>query len=431
MKGKSLVFLIALISVFFVSTVSAADWNEIALSDIAEMVVKINDNVVWYGACNYNDILNISECSTTQFSIPALERQETAEIQVAFIANDNFDKVKVKAWITGYRDDIEDRTAEFDVFANNSYTKTLELFIPADIEAKDAYTLHVELEQKQELSGIDKAGITTEIQRIAEIIEILSVNVYSKTTAITAGSTAYVDVVVKNRGNHEAEDIYVKASIAELGISRTAYVGDLAPIDNDDEDTEKVTISLPVPSDAQGKYILEIEAYNTKTSDKETRSVLVGQAPSIPESTEVSIVPQTTTANIEQGKAAVYFITVTNNLGTTKNFIIEVVGTEDWATTQITPQAFTLATGESKQVNVYVAVNENAAIAEHIFTVSVKYDNKAGQRSLTANVTKQGITKLDTKTILMIVAIILGIIVIILLAVMLTRTKHKTEESCY
>ncbi|UZE94315.1 MAG: hypothetical protein IB618_01955 [Candidatus Pacearchaeota archaeon] len=465
MKTKfilAFILVVALFSVFLLSNARADDWYEYSLPDIDEMTVYVNGEMVWYGYCYYDPTPTEDRwhCVINQYETPALEREENAEIKVSFIANDDFEETKVKAWIGGYHDDIEAETSLFDVFEGKTYTKTLDLFIPKNIDARDTYTLHVDIQQKHGLSGTDEADIETEIQRIANWIEIMSVELYDSgnyygscggcTMTFEAGTTLYVDVAVKNRGNHEAEDVYVRVSLNELCIERTIYLGDLeASDDDDDEDAKTVTVALIIPLDAYaGIHTLEVKAYNDEVSDIEFRDVIIegpGKKEKEYEEGEVEIVPQITSNEIELGKGAVYTLLVANFGDETEDFIVSALGTEGgcgetacagWAEVTINPQAFSLRPGESKIVNVYVAVSENAVEGEHIFSVKIEHDSKSEQYSMVANVVKEegkGIG--DLKTILTIVGIILAAAIIVLLILLLTTRKSaekaEVEESYY
>lgn len=439
MKTKfCLLFVLAFVAVIALNaaTVLADQWYEYSEPDINEMTVYVNDEMVWYGYCMPDIVVDRWICYTYQYATPGLERGATTDVKVSFIANiDLLEEATVHTWITGYHEDIEDETPQFDVFGGNLYTKTLHLEIPNDLDARDEYTLYVQIEHQQDLSGIDEANVDTEIQRISNIIEILSVELYdsyySYLNEFEAGDTIYIDTVVKNRGNYEAEDVYVRASINELGVERTVYVGDLEPNDeDDDEDSKEVTVALSLPSSMKaGSYTLEVKAYNDEVSDNEIRSIVIkgykGESgEQEPQPGKVDITGQITSNEVEQGDGAVYTILVANFGSTTQNFIVETAGTEGWATTTITPQTFTLAPGQSKLVNIYLAAGENAVEGEHVFSAKVRYGSESKQQNLVANVTKSA-SAIDWKTILMIVGIVLAAAIIVLLIILLT-TKHKT-----
>lgn len=441
-KFFGLFFVLGLAIVLALTTNVLADqWYEPSVPNINEMSVYVDGSLAWNGYCYPDPNISIDRwiCYTYQYAQPGLDRGNTVEVKTVFTSNTDLKEVSVHTWVSGYSDDVEAETGKFDVFSGNTYSKTLELELPDDLDARDIYTLYVQIEQQHQLSGIDEAEIDTDVQRISNSIEILSADVYGDNMGKFApGNTVYADVIVKNRGNYRAEDLYVRASITELGISRTVYIGDLAPVDDDDdEDSQEATLSLQLPANTQpGTYLLQIEAYNDEVSDKTTRNIVVtGSYPQQPGEHQgvVTVTPQVTSNEVEQGKGAVYSVLVANFGTTAQDFVVSTAGTEGWATTTMTPQAFTLAPGQSKLVNIYVAVSEDAVEAEHVFSANVKYGNDMKQVNLMANVKPASTTSIaDLKTLLMIVGLVLAIVIIVLLAILLTKgKKEKVDAESY
>ncbi|MEM4215318.1 MAG: hypothetical protein QW484_03075 [Candidatus Pacearchaeota archaeon] len=447
MKNKlGLFFVMALVAIFAVTTVLADSWQEPSMPDIKEMTVYVEGNAVWHGFCYqyswppYDPTIPTTEativrwrCYTYQYSTPALERDSQLSVKVVFKSNKDLSNVKLHVWLNGYREEIEARTTEFDVFRGNLYSKTLVLDIPHDIDARVLYTLYAKIESNHELTGVDEAKIDMSVQRIANVLDILSIDLYDHqnyyrgvcgqcTSTFNAGSTLYVDVVVKNRGNHKAEDVYLKVSIPELGISRNVYVGDIEAYDGYGkvEDTEKVTIALPLPN-TEGTYTLEIKAYNTEVSDKETRTIVVEKQLE----RNIQIMPQITEVKSNKGSTATYSLFITNIGETSENFIIEVLGTEGWATATVVPATFRLNSGESKIVTINLEIDKDAESRIYPFTVRVKYGNEAKQYNFSANVSG---TAFDWKIFLMIVGIVLAVVIIVLLVITLIKQNKTTEE---
>ncbi len=445
MKGKLFgLFLLALVaSVLAGAFVSAESWEEYSTPDIEEMTVYVDGNVAWYGYCygpssydpradpciDYTPWPPHWVCNTYQYNTPALERDSQLAVKVVFKAEKDLSNVKVHVWLNGYREELEARTGEFDVFKGNLYSKTLFIEVPYDIDARDLYTLYAKLEGKKEFTGVDEAKIDMNVQRIANILDILSVDLYdhNRDNIFNAGSTMYADVVVKNRGNHKADDVYVKISVKELVISRNVYLGDLEAYDNhyshNNDDTKRVTIALSLPTDtATGSYTVEIEAYNSELNDKETREIVVERELD----KSVEIIPQITEATFGTGATAQYSLLVSNTGETDENFIIEVLGANSWATTVVSPASFNLEAGESKIVQIDLTAAKDAEAGKYPFTVRVRYGNEAKQFNFMANVTK-GVT-VDWKVILMIIGIALAVAIIVLLVITLIKQNKSGFE---
>lgn len=429
--GLLFVLVASLVAITSVSTVSAALPN-----DIQEMTVYVEGNAVWHGYCylfpdptpiydEFGRLISVGswKCSTYQIATPALERGSEMTVKVVFKGGRDLSNVKIHTWINGYRDEIESRTGEFDVFANDQYTRSLFLQIPSDIDARDRYTLYVSIEGKRQFTGVGNAVMNLDVQRDANLLEIKSVDLYDHNAdnIFTSGNTMFADVVVKNRGNHRADDVYVRVSIPEMGVSRNVYIGDLAPYDNDDEDAVKATLALPLLVGKEGQFTVNIETYNSELSTKTTRTITV-----VKEQTKnVQIMPQITQADANSGDRAKYSLIVSNLGETSEDFTVEVLGTEGWAVVQTNPASFSLAPGQNKLVQINLDVDKDAETMQYPFTVRVRYGNEAKQYNYIANVTKTGF---DWKIALTILGIVLAVAVIVLLVVMLVKQGKKNPE---
>lgn len=257
--------------------------------DIDSMTVYVDGNAVWNNG--------------VQLHVPAIERNDYTTVRVVFTSDVDLTGVKVRAWINGYREEIESATGTFDVFEDIQYTKTVTLKIPQDLDAKDDYTLHVEIENKKELTGENEAVIDLTVQRIDNNLDILNLELWSykqNPTGFEAGSTVYLDVVLKNTGNHLAEDVFVTVNVPELKITRTVYFGDVGSYDNGYEDAVKKTIALTLPADAEsGNYIVEVEAFNSKIGTSGTKTLAIADTPDS-EDTEAEAT-ESTEAEAENG----------------------------------------------------------------------------------------------------------------------------------
>ncbi len=448
MKKQFLFFVLAFAFAILLltSAVKADSWNLTEQPSINSMSVLIEGNSVFQGDCVQVPGLTFWNCNTEQLAVAALERGNEMPIKVVFVPGEDLSNVQIKVWISGYHDDIEVKTSQFDVFAGNVYTKTLNMQLPNDLDALDTYTLHVKITQKRTLTGIESADIDTIVQRTANQIKILNAEVFG-TMPIIAGNTVYVDVVVKNIGNHEVDDIFVKAFVRELGISRTVYLGDLASEDDcssgcDKEDSQLARIALTIPENTKsGIYLLEIEAFGNSLSDKVVKTIYVEKGQTT-DSTGTGSQDTTTAAgfelsaynaksNVEAGKGTAFSVMVSNPTTSTITLTLAALGTEEWASNQVNPSVITLAPGESKTATVYLVVKENAVNGDHIFTIKATSGANSKTINLTASVEGSKATW-DMKTILMIAGIVLALIIVVLLIVLLTKKKNaKVEESYY
>lgn len=263
-----LVSLLALVSVLFLAvTVSAADFEDVR--------VEV-DGIDW------NDS-------------PSIIVGDKISVRVEFTSAVNASDVTVKVEIEGDRRDVDAQTRPFDVEEGRRYVKTLRLEVPFDL--KDDLSGFVSLDVK--ISGDGFKTTTSKdlrVQRESFNADIKSIGVPQ---TIKAGDTFPVDVVLKNNGYNDLDDLYVTVRISALGLERTAFFGDLvalecddddSAVDNygvnitrkcneDDEDTLNRRLFLTVPYGVEsGIYALEVEVENDDTTSSEIVQVVIDNA---------------------------------------------------------------------------------------------------------------------------------------------------------
>jgi hypothetical protein len=248
-------FMAALIAIFAVSTVMAGVLDV----DISE--VSVNDEDI-----------------TADTLADVVDSDIEVRVKFEVTDTDDLDDVKVKAWISGYKDEIEASTDRFDAISGRTYIKKLVLELPnvKDIDdLEEDVTLHVEIFDKNDDVEVE---YDLTVQRESYGYDLLSVEAPSKASA---GDVVAIDVVLKNVGRNELEDSFVTAKIPGLGIAKKVYFGDIAPeddFDDDDdaEDAKERRIYLVIPADAEsGEYDIEVKASNYDVSSEVVESITI------------------------------------------------------------------------------------------------------------------------------------------------------------
>ncbi len=265
MKNILVSFLLIASVLFLTAAVSAYD----VYGDLAsEITVKVDDVTVvgWF-----------SEDA-------AVIAGETISVKVKFTSDVDASDVRIKAELEGDKADVTAVTPLFDVEEEKTYTKTLTLKVPSELkdELSDDLTLNLKVWNSDFETEVE--DVILNVQRPSYEVAIKSV---ITSNAIDAGENMPVDVVLKNVGYNDADDVYVTVSIPELNIQKSAYFGDLVSLedcdddeeecDHHDDDDEEETVSgkiyLEVPYSAKsGIYTLLVEAETdeaTSTAKKE------------------------------------------------------------------------------------------------------------------------------------------------------------------
>lgn len=240
-----MVFFLAIVSMFaLVATASAYTASTNNLIDNTTLSVKVDGSTVDAGE------------SASVIS------GDTITIRVYFDAVENASNVRVKATIEGDKVDVDERTESFDIESGNRYSKSLTLTLPSNLKDDLSEDLTLDLkvwngEEKDEITDI-----SLNVQRPSYNADLKSV---SFSSTVEAGENFPVDIVMKNAGYNDLDDLYVTVSIADLGVSKTSYFGDLVaiedPSNDDDEDTTSGRLYLDVPFGAEaGVYTVEVTA---------------------------------------------------------------------------------------------------------------------------------------------------------------------------
>jgi len=227
---------------------------------------------------------------------PAIVVGDTVNVRVEFDAVANAQDVTVEVEIEGNRESVQAKTNVFDVEQGQRYAKTLKLEVPFDL--RDTLSDFVDLNIKVSGSGLKDqfTGIQLRLQRAPFDAEIKAVSVPQK---VKAGELFPVDVVIKNLGYNNLNDLFVTASIPALDVQRTSFFGDLVALkcdkdstaienfgvnvtrkcNEDDEDTVIGRLFLQLPWDVKsGVYALEVTAKNDDTTSSKVVQVAIENA---------------------------------------------------------------------------------------------------------------------------------------------------------
>ncbi|MBW6442558.1 DUF916 domain-containing protein [Patescibacteria group bacterium] len=268
-KTNLLVSFIMLVSILFLSSmISAQDIGK-------EILVEVNG-------------INVNQA-------PAVVVGERLLIRVEFTSLVNVQDVTIRAELEGDRRRVEAETSHFDIESGHRYYKTLSLDVPFDLRQKLSGYADLNIRIK----GGDFVYAETfqlRVQRESYSVDIISVEAPQ---TIRAGELFPVDIVLKNLGYNDLNDLFVTVRVPELGIQRTSFFGDLVAVrcesgidseDNwgvdisrkcheDEKDTVSGRIFLQMPFGiAPGLYNLEVEVQSEDTTSTRTIQIAIQNA---------------------------------------------------------------------------------------------------------------------------------------------------------
>lgn len=358
---------------------------------------------------------------------------EKIPLEVFFTATDaesSIDDVKVKAEITGLREDIQDETSRFGVFANGSYTKLLTLQIPTDLEDElgngDVFTLVVTIRSK---GMVTEKSFNLRLQRESFNVEPLIVNV---APSVKAGEHLEVDLVAKNRGSEKLNDVVAVLRIPALNVEKIVYMSDLFPVDdsndNDKSDAVERAVLLNIPENAlAGKYTLEISVENPDAISGLITKQFVVEATAA--GNDVLVPSSTKTARIGE---AITFDIVLLNRGN-KVAVYQIVPESTGSISVSADEPLVVVSGDSsKTVKINAVAQESGS---YPITVTVTSEGQLVEKvALNAQVQKGSApisARGDGIVVLTIVLAIVFVVLLVILLVLLTRKPKKDEESYY
>ena len=359
------------------------------------------------------------EVSGTDYSDLAVFAGQTLPVRVIFLSYINESDVRVKAWVSGEQE-YAVSTERFDMIADKVYSKLVSVQVPSNVDPSEDLKLEVLVESRNG-GEIAKGTISLSVQRESYEVEILDVNMASE---VKTGTSLPIDLVLKNRGYHFAEDTFVKVKIPALGIEQKAYFGDLSPVDQsnpDKEDAAEKRIVLSIPSNAPtGLYLVELTVYNADSSSVMTKKVSI-----VGGSSENSIfVTSANSKTFAVGSKAGYSMTLVNSGD--KIRVYELVAEAPNAlTVSLDESTVIVPAGASKTVNFGVVASREG---EYNFAINVYSDNELTKsNSFLANVDNKN-AKVSSGNATLVLTIVLAIIFIVLLVVLIVLLTRKPEN---
>ncbi len=386
------------------------------------LVLLVSANVTAVDVFGNITSVTVNDVELSDGQTLAVQAGETLDIRVVFVASHYEADVEMFARIRG-TGSISDSTERLDVLANRTYTKTLRVKIPSNIDRAENMILLIGVESQDGVGGHREIRLLA--QRGSYSVQILSI---TNLDQVNAGDNLALNVVLNNNGFHTAENNYVRASIAELGISNTVFFGDLVADDKENrwddtnkQDSAERTVYLAIPRNVPaGVYNLEVEAFNADSSVVQTKRIVVGS-----NSANDQVISSSTSKTFAVNEKKTYSITLVNTGNGIKVYDLTIDAPRG-LTVNAEDSVIVVPAGSSKTVNLDVMASENG---NYDFTVSVKSDGQlVSQKSFSAIVEGSKTIGVNASVVLTVVLAIIFIVLVIVLIVLLTRKPAKTEE---
>ncbi len=354
-----------------------------------------------------------------------VERGEEYTLQIVFTSLANLNDVEVEAFISGYEysghNKISDVIGPFDAGLNVTYSKKLKLTIPDDAD-QDSYKLRLFISDRNNDPLVANFNLEIALPRHDVDIEDIIIN---PNKVVEAGSAIVVTVRVENNGIKDEDDVRVKVTIPELGLSNVEYIDEIES--EDEESTEEIFVRIPRCTEP-GVYDVDVEvAYSNKhetVTAKETIQVLEDEScdADVEQKTVVMIGVQSQSGT--PGSQLIYPITFTNKGNNAKMFTLSADAL-DWAEISVSPTNTLVVSGKDTQtVYLTLKINEDAEAGTKLLNAKISSEEKAQQVTFTADIIK---TDSSAKGWLEFAVIALVIIVIILGLVVVFKSREEKD----
>lgn len=395
MKTKNLMvsFCALVLAMFLVVTVSAADIT----TDYAVTIDQMNA----YGSAPVSVVAG-----------------ESFVLKVYFTSNVSDTDVTVEASVEGEKVDFDAITTSFDVEAGYRYKKVLTLEVPYELkdDISDALTLDIEIDGKDHKTILPT--INMRVQRPSYNAVIKSVTTPS---SITAGNDLPIEVVLKNMGYNDLDDVYVSAKIVELGVYQgPKWFGDLVNIENcstdcDEDDTVVGKFNLNVPYDVKaGVYTLEVTVKNDDTETTRVKEIVIKN-----DFTE-SVIVTSSVKSVNAGEDAVYELLIVNPTDNVKVYRVLT----DGEVVKTSQSVVAVPAGSSTTVKV-VANSDEAG--KYQFGVNI-FDGANLVKTVPLEMNVEGASSSNTIVVLTVVLAIIFLVLLVILIVLLGRKPEKAED---
>lgn len=324
---------------------------------------------------------------------------ETIEVKFEFDSAVDAQNVRIKAELEGETTDVTAVTPLFDIEAGETYVKTLVLKVPSDLDedvlSADDLALNLKI-----WNSDDKTEVPVILLNVQKPSYNVAVKSVITSNTINAGQSMPVEVVLKNVGYNDVDDVYVTVSIPELNIEKKGYFGDIFALEDDDEDefnTARGTLNLEVPYTAKtGVYTLTVEVENDETTSTVAK--------------EITIENGVSDLAIRSGNDVVV-LNPTNQL---KVYTVEYNGNE---VTVVVPAV------SSKNVPITVPTGD------YSFDVVV-YSGETVLSTVAFSGTSQdnGVELTNPVFVLTVILSVVFLVLLVVLVVLITKKPQKTEE---
>ena len=249
--------------------------------------------------------------------------------------------------------------------------------------------------------------------------------------SLSCGLSDSVSMNLYNLDYGDDEYFRVHLYNKELGLS---LYSDKFNLDNGD--SKRVSFDFNVPSNLSART-LKFEAtaeydYSESSDDygqeSDTYTFSVPLENCVMAGASIAAELSADTPNAALGRQVIVEATIRNTGSDSATYNIAISGNSAWSKlADIDPQSFTLGSGESKKVNIYLDINEDAELGDKQFTISARYAGQTTDQKVLLTL-EEGLTggklaeHLKTYWYIYVIGIITLVLLVIIIALLVRRS---------
>lgn len=340
---------------------------------------------------------------------------DTLTVKVLFTALEDASDVRIEAEVQGSKIDVDAESKYFDIEEDNRYLKTLKLVLPYELKDQVSDDLELNIRIWNDEFSTEYDEITLRVQRDSYNVNVISID---SAQTVEAGEILPVDVVVKNIGYNELDDLYVTLRMPELGIERTSYFGDIVALeDKDNDDYLRGRFYLRIPYEVQeGIYTLEALASNDEVDVSAAKQIIVKN-----DFSSGNVIASSLRQVAKAGENAEYDLLLVNPTNKLKVYTIVTESAGSNLQTSVSSSVVSVPAGLSRTVT----VTANAAKeGEYLFNANV-FSGDELESTKSFGLTAEG----SSVNGVAVLTVILAIIFLVLLAVLVTLLRKKPQKA--
>lgn len=342
------------------------------------------------------------------------------EIKIKFTALENIEDARLMTFLEGYEHSpLVDSTEVFSVKSGITYTKSMQIVLPSDMNSEKMYKLRIT--GANDLSGLTYKDYSLYVDTQRDRVDVLDL-VMTPSSGVEPGQNIIANVRMKNRGQQTQDSVKVSVAIPQLGVSESSYVSNL----NENEVLTSDDMLLFVPEDAQAQqYDVEVTlTYNDGyTQSMETFTLNVIAPQTAPQKS--LIVSLNENVNLKAEEATTFEIVVANENEESKPISIATLDSS-WANVEISPSLAMVQGGSSETFKVTLTPKTGVE-GDRELTLAI---NEAGNlvKEVTVSTYVEPDQGIDWLNFALIVLLIIAIIILIAIVIAIAKRKNEGDE---